>query len=157
MGLGGEWNWCLWWNEAWIVGKESWYKCESVLKFIEFLFYQYFPHLASMKTQTSNCEDKRKSRTVSTFLKKTYELLNVLTNLCRTTKTTIRSDGHHQGLGSLLWTRNHFPSWFFPNTLSTATIHLLSDRYWCFDSAEHVQLPQNPWEQSGELLPSWTF
>ena len=106
-----------------------------------------------MKPIGAACEEKRKNRTVSTFLKKTYELLNVRFSLLRTASTRTRSGGLPRGSALLSQMRRYSPRWSSPSTSSTPTTPPSLDRYPPSHSAQHVQLPQNTRKQPGKLLP----
>lgn len=54
------------------------------------------------------------------------------------------SDGHHQESALSLQTKNSLRKMSFLNILSTQTIRLSLDKYLFLNSAEHVQLSQNP-------------
>jgi len=59
-----------------------------------------------MKPIGTACEEKRKTRTVSTFLKKTYELLNVPFKPSRTANMMTQFDGLPQGSALLSQAKN---------------------------------------------------
>ena len=81
-----------------------------------------------MKPIGAACEEKRKSRTVSTFLKKTYELLNVPFHPSRTASIKILFDGPHPGSALSSQTKNYLQKLSFPSISSTLTTHLSCDK-----------------------------
>ena len=93
-----------------------------------------FPNsLFYMQPSIENIENislKRKPRAVSTFLKKTFELLNVNSfNYLRRWKIMPASDGPPMVSDSLLPMKNSFPKLSSPNISNTATILRSWDRY----------------------------
>lgn len=72
---------------------------------------------------------RRKSRTLSSFLKKTYDILDVTLFSSRNQITIMLSDGLMMVLASLLSKNKNSLNKFCQGTSSTATTHHLSDKY----------------------------
>lgn len=87
-----------------------------------------------MRPSNDSISLKRKQRTVSTFLKKTYELLQVHLYLFRIKKIWRLLDGHPMALVSLLPTKKSFPNLYSLITLSTAIIPPLLGNSTCIIS-----------------------
>jgi len=93
-----------------------------------------------MKSLVCPSEEKRKSRTVSTFLKKTYELLNVLLSVSRIASTAIASDGPLQESALSSSTRRPSQRQSFPATSNTATTLPSSDSSTCITSTKYGKI-----------------